>query len=516
MSWRTAKSLDVLLRQVDAAYPGRDKSSDGTIGDERHQATKSEHNPDAHEIVRARDITNDPAHGLNARSLAEALIASRDPRILYVISNAQICSSKVQPWVWRPYSGVNAHRAHMHLSVVEDPALYDDERPWDISAKTSTEPDKTAPLIPLDQRTIDAIAAAAASSDLARYTWGGRGRAPLGYIQGIAVVYGQVLRRLAAGDSVARAMVRVVNGSGDVFDHYQSILVAAGMPTLGAPDIDRLRALFVILAGLGIRESSGGDDIGRDTSASNTTADTAEAGTWQQSWDSRGASPELPKLFAAYVGSAPDDVDEIFKRGTSPKPSAFQNFGEPESDGYKFQALVKARPSIAALFAAVGMRTRYTHWGPLIHWAAEVVPAADVLFRQVQTIVGASPKPGEPMATIDPNQRLAAIADVLRPEWTPTAPGSPAPVTPPPTPIAGPAPVTPAAPSSPLQNILYGLAGSLGALTLGANGTIGTPIGPDATTTGLLTTVVPIITGLMGWNVPAVNTILGLFGGKKA
>lgn len=132
MSWRTAKCLDVLLHQVDAAYPGRDKSSDGTLGDAAHQATKSEHNPDANGIVRARDITNDPAHGLNARTLAEALIASRDNRILYVISNAQICSSVVSPWVWRPYSGVNAHRQHMHLSVVESPALYDDERPWNI------------------------------------------------------------------------------------------------------------------------------------------------------------------------------------------------------------------------------------------------------------------------------------------------------------------------------------------------------------------------------------------------
>jgi hypothetical protein len=139
MSWRVAKCLDTLLAQVNAAYPGRSKGNDGTIGDERHQASKSEHNPDSHGVVRARDITHDPEHGLNARKLAEALVASRDPRILYVISDAEICSSKVSPWKWRPYGGSNPHRAHMHLSVVEDPHLYDDTHQWDIAGPHAVE-----------------------------------------------------------------------------------------------------------------------------------------------------------------------------------------------------------------------------------------------------------------------------------------------------------------------------------------------------------------------------------------
>lgn len=131
-SWRDAKSLDTLLDQVNAAYPGRDKSNDGTIGDERHQAEHSEHNPDENGVVRARDITNDPAHGLVSRKLAESLVASRDPRILYVISNAEINSSVTSPWKWRPYNGSNPHREHMHLSVVANPTLYDSTKPWNI------------------------------------------------------------------------------------------------------------------------------------------------------------------------------------------------------------------------------------------------------------------------------------------------------------------------------------------------------------------------------------------------
>ncbi len=132
MAWRVAKSLDTLLDQVNVAYPGRDKSSDGTIGDSRHAAGHSEHNPDINGVVRARDVTNDPAHGLSSEALAQALVASHDPRILYVISNRKIANSTINNWAWRPYNGSNPHDHHVHISVVADPKLYDDTHPWAI------------------------------------------------------------------------------------------------------------------------------------------------------------------------------------------------------------------------------------------------------------------------------------------------------------------------------------------------------------------------------------------------
>jgi hypothetical protein len=256
-------------------------------------------------------------------------------------------------------------------------------------AQISTEPDKSAAFVPLDQRTIDAITTAAASSDLVHYSWGGRGPAPLGYIKGMAATFGQALHKLAARDSAAVAMIRVVDGAGDVFDHYEDILKSKDVVTDGAADVDRLRALWVILTGLGMRESSGGIDIGRDRSASNTTADTAEAGTWQQSWDSRVASPELPKLLTEYLATNPDTVDAIFKYGITLLPGSLENSGE--GDGLAFQALVKRRPSIAAMFAAIALRTLYTHWGPIVRREVEITHEADALFRHVQEIVGTAP-----------------------------------------------------------------------------------------------------------------------------
>jgi len=132
MTWRVAKSLEKLRAQINALAPRRNKASDGTIGDSAHSKTKSEHNPDANGVVRALDITHDPDHGVDCGRIIAAIVASRDPRVLYVIWHAQICSSVVRPWTWRAYTGANPHTRHFHLSVVDDPAAYDDEAPWAI------------------------------------------------------------------------------------------------------------------------------------------------------------------------------------------------------------------------------------------------------------------------------------------------------------------------------------------------------------------------------------------------
>lgn len=141
---RIAKSLDTLRAQINAMAPNRSKASDGWIGDVAHQATKSDHNPNAAGVVNALDITHDPAHGVDARKLAETLVASRDKRISYIISNGEIINSQVQKWQWRPYGGKNPHRAHVHISVLDDPALYDDPSPWIVSVK-ALPPDKPVP-----------------------------------------------------------------------------------------------------------------------------------------------------------------------------------------------------------------------------------------------------------------------------------------------------------------------------------------------------------------------------------
>jgi hypothetical protein len=136
--FRIAKSLDKLRAQINAKFPGRSKLSDGWIGDPSHQSTNSDHNPHIVEakwrVVSALDITHDPAHGCDAGKIALSLIAKRDPRIKYVISNGKIASSFTAganpPWAWRKYTGKNKHSHHFHVSVRAQKSLYDSELAW--------------------------------------------------------------------------------------------------------------------------------------------------------------------------------------------------------------------------------------------------------------------------------------------------------------------------------------------------------------------------------------------------
>lgn len=137
---RSVESLKVLLSQVNALAPNRSKASDGWIGDVKHMARHSDHNPEPDGTVDARDFTNDPSNGCDARKLAQAILDSRDKRLSYVISNGQIASGRKgpQPWVWRKYNGSNGHYHHCHVSVLDEGQ--DDTTPWKIESAFSKPP----------------------------------------------------------------------------------------------------------------------------------------------------------------------------------------------------------------------------------------------------------------------------------------------------------------------------------------------------------------------------------------
>lgn len=137
---RIAKSLDVLLSQINQAYPNRSKVSDGWIGDTAHAARASDHNPGPDGVVEALDITHDPKNGPDTWKLAETLRINRDPRIKYVISNGRIFSSQTAPWQWRTYNGANKHAHHIHVSVMGSPSVYDRADPWKIDGSAVTAP----------------------------------------------------------------------------------------------------------------------------------------------------------------------------------------------------------------------------------------------------------------------------------------------------------------------------------------------------------------------------------------
>jgi hypothetical protein len=123
LRWHASPSLLSLRAEVDARWPNRDKSSDGTIGDYAHSTSMSEHNPVGHRFgpqhgtvgaVHAIDIT---AKGIDVRQVLDAVIG--DKRVWYVIHAGSIWS-KTYNWAQRDYNGSNPHDTHIHVSLAAE------------------------------------------------------------------------------------------------------------------------------------------------------------------------------------------------------------------------------------------------------------------------------------------------------------------------------------------------------------------------------------------------------------
>ena len=157
--WHLAGALESLKAGVDAHWPGRDKRSDGGIGDARHQAegAASDHNPwlvtARGPAVRAFDFTatQPGVVGVDWDWLAECLRlagAAGDDRLAgksgstddngYVIWNRHITAPDFSRWV--PYDWEDDHTTHVHVSVTRDPAGCEDARPWAFLAQAPAHP----------------------------------------------------------------------------------------------------------------------------------------------------------------------------------------------------------------------------------------------------------------------------------------------------------------------------------------------------------------------------------------
>lgn len=156
MTWRLARSIVVLRNEINLVWPNRDKASDGTIGDLRHQLeSTSDHNPFVIDngvgVVRAIDIDSGPglnpddAHDTVGDMVAEAVRldglhghpALKDGG--YVISERRIASAK-SGWLWRAYTGSDPHESHVHISVGLSKQAYDSTVSWHVTAGSPVNP----------------------------------------------------------------------------------------------------------------------------------------------------------------------------------------------------------------------------------------------------------------------------------------------------------------------------------------------------------------------------------------
>jgi len=228
--------------------------------------------------------------------------------------------------------------------------------------------------VPAIEAKVGDIISLAKASQCASYSWKQRSKAPAGYIPGLAIMYAK----------------EICNPSKYVSDESLGSSSTDALSYLGQPG--GARSTFILLSGLGMRESSGKHCEGRDMSARNTSADSAEAGMYQTSFDSRNVMPgklELVALFNKYRQGGQKCHLEVFSEGVTCSASNWANYGS--SEGTKFQEITKSCPAFAVEYAAIMMRVRRAHYGPINRKEVELKKECGDLFDQVESLVKAQP-----------------------------------------------------------------------------------------------------------------------------
>lgn len=133
--WVLIPCLKTLFAEFDRIAPGRDRASDGSIGDAAHRAEVSDHNPDEtgsvpiHDAdkvneLHAIDVDDDLRESdLTMEKCVQFLVgrcnSGAESRLRYIIYNRRIWSAS-SGWVQKTYTGASAHTEHAHFSASYD------------------------------------------------------------------------------------------------------------------------------------------------------------------------------------------------------------------------------------------------------------------------------------------------------------------------------------------------------------------------------------------------------------
>lgn len=207
----------------------------------------------------------------------------------------------------------------------------------------SPSPTKPAEIV-IDKKVFDACA---------KHSWKNRGVAPLSYFKEIATSYHKAY--------CSKQQFPKMGIDKDALLYY-------GLP-------QDLISTYTLLIGLGLRESTGNWCSGRDSTANNLDAMTAEAGAFQSSYNSMRAHPTLKDISYFYMNNLDACGD------TKPKCSS-ANYGG--GAGLDFQRLSKSCPQFTILYNAFLIRVLRKHFGPLNRKEAEFLPACKAMLKEIE------------------------------------------------------------------------------------------------------------------------------------
>jgi len=260
VAWVLTTGLSAFRGELNEVFPGRDKTTDGSIGNTLHQGSTSGHNPDrtgkaefkdgdALDEVRAVDIDRDLVPGSKVdwmlvliRWLITGMRAGRWPvtPFRYIIyrpagSTVTYIWHVNTGWASRVYTGSNIHDKHAHFSGGWSQAA--DNRTGRLGIAEIREDD-----MPITDAEIAKIAAATAKavldSEIEDGTTKGRFlklRTWLGWLDGqhvetrrrTDIVVNEAVKQLAAGQNLIAQRIAALQG----LDAKQvAALVLAGLP----------------------------------------------------------------------------------------------------------------------------------------------------------------------------------------------------------------------------------------------------------------------------------------------
>ncbi len=290
-----------------------------------------------------------------------------------------------------------------HVPVVSTPVA---AIPTSSEAKPTTQPIRVSHIDPqqpsqaLPTAARAGIADQASQSPCSASSWSQRGKAPVGYIPGMALTYARSLCRLKGHVPLQGAAEVMGRAKGkdhlvDAFAWYEDQFTSKNLDiaTSGAA---ALKATYTLLIGLGMRESTGSHCKGYHQKAPKKTADTASAGLFQTSHNSlyftsrkNGFSEHhLQKLYEEYRAKPERCFLDVFKQGVSCTNQ--EPFGS--GAGAQFQQFTKDCPAFAAESAAIMLRVARRHYGPIGRRDAELNTSCTDLLDSIEKQIEGNPE----------------------------------------------------------------------------------------------------------------------------
>ena len=242
-----------------------------------------------------------------------------------------------------------------------------------------------------------------------------------GFLVGMALMYARIYCRLSKGDLFATEMSKVPvspaikDAAGrnlDALDQFDLEFTTGrtgnpqsamnGKPGFNITDHSAgkatLRKVFTILFGLGMQESLGDYSVGFNLDAGETAATkeaaVSEAGAFQISHSIGVANPgNIKDLYTIYTElQDKGSLLGFFKIGRNKRsnPTAHKADNETQqaaAAGVNFQKLIYKSPAFSVELAALGVRFRMTHWGPLTNRTVILKKECYDMFQSTETIM---------------------------------------------------------------------------------------------------------------------------------